>query len=172
MGNPKIPQHTESLYDFTLTSASGDVISMEQYRGQVLLIVNTASQCGFTGQYTGLQSLHETYKARGLCVIAVPCNQFGAQEPADDSEIQAFCQRNFAVDFAVMAKTDVNGARQSPLYQYLKGAAGGLLTDNIKWNFTKFLVDRQGQVVSRHPPTTKPDALAAKIERLLAKPSA
>lgn len=172
MGNPKIPQHTESLYDFTLTSASGDVISMEQYRGQVLLIVNTASQCGFTGQYTGLQSLHETYKARGLCVIAVPCNQFGAQEPADDSEIQGFCKRNFAVDFAVMAKTDVNGARQSPLYQYLKGAAGGLLTDNIKWNFTKFLVDRQGQVVSRHPSITKPDALAAKIERLLEKPSA
>ena len=167
MDNNKSLEPTESLYDFTLTSASGDVISMEQYRGQVLLIVNTASQCGFTGQYTGLQSLHETYKDRGLCVIAVPCNQFGAQEPGDDSDIQGFCQRNFDVDFAVMAKTDVNGAHQSPLYQYLKAAAGGLLTNNIKWNFTKFLVDRQGQVVSRHPPITKPDALAAKIERLL-----
>ena len=167
MGNHVDMTPTESVYEFEMTSASGEKISMEHYRGRVLLIVNTASQCGFTGQYEGLQTLHENYKERGLSVIAVPCNQFGSQEPGADTEIQKFCQRNYAVSFDVMAKTDVNGEDQSDLFQYLKGAAGGLLTDKIKWNFTKFLVDREGHVVSRHPSITKPSALGADIERLL-----
>ena len=168
MDNPKIPQHTESLYDFTLTSASGDVISMEQYRGQVLLIVNTASQCGFTGQYTGMQSLHETYKARGLCVIAVPCNQFGAQEPGSAEEIRTFVNENYNIDFPMFSKIAVNGDGACDLYDWLRSEQPGEGdSSDITWNFEKFLVNAAGDVVARFAPTVTPEEVAEQLPALL-----
>ncbi|MBD1391368.1 glutathione peroxidase [Neiella sp. HB171785] len=156
------------IYGIEATTNSGETISMGQYRGQVLLIVNTASACGFTPQYEGLQQLYEQYGEQGFKVLAFPCNQFGKQESGSDSDIKQFCDLNFKVSFPLFAKTEVNGAGAHPLYQYLTDEKRGLLGSKaIKWNFTKFLVDRNGKVVKRYAPTTKPAELTADIEALL-----
>jgi glutathione peroxidase len=156
-----------SVYDFTAASLAGEEIPLKRYDGQVLLIVNTASQCGFTPQYKGLQELHQAFSPRGFAVLGFPCNQFGHQEPGDSGEIEQFCSTNYAVTFPMFAKIDVNGSNAHPLYQYLKGAKSGLLGSAIKWNFTKFLVDRAGQVTMRYAPTARPDGLTREIEALL-----
>ena len=157
-----------SLYECKAKDIKGREISLGDYAGKVLLIVNTASKCGFTPQYAGLEKLHETYQDKGLAVLGFPCNQFGAQEPGNETEIQKFCQLNYDVKFPMFAKVDVNGANTHPLYRVLKSAAKGLLgTEGIKWNFTKFLVDRSGKVVDRYAPTTKPEDIAEVIEGLL-----
>ena len=156
-----------SVYDFTARSLAGEEVPLQRYEGQVLLIVNTASQCGFTPQYKGLQELYQTFSPRGFAVLGFPCNQFGHQEPGDAKEIEQFCTTNYAVTFPMFAKIDVNGSNAHPLYQYLKGEKSGLLGSAIKWNFTKFLVGRTGQVVARYAPTARPDGLTQEIEALL-----
>jgi len=158
---------TATIYDFSVRTSSGDEKSLQDYRGKVLLIVNTASKCGFTPQYEGLQALYDQYHERGLVVIAMPCNQFGKQEPGSNAEVQEFCQINYGLSFPVMGKIDVNGANRHTLYSYLTEQAGGLITDGIKWNFTKFLIDRDGQVVKRFGSISKPEAIASDIEKLL-----
>jgi glutathione peroxidase len=155
------------IYDFTATSLAGDDVPLKRFEGQVLLIVNTASACGFTPQYKGLEALQQTLAPRGFSVLGFPCNQFGSQEPGDATQIEQFCSVNYGVSFPMFAKIDVNGSGAHPLYQYLKNAKSGLLGASIKWNFTKFLVDRSGQVVARHAPTTKPEGLVKEIEGLL-----
>ena len=155
------------VYDFTAQSLAGDDVPLRRFEGQVLLIVNTASACGFTPQYQGLEALHRELAPRGLAVLGFPCNQFGGQEPGDAKEIAEFCASKYDVSFPLFAKIDVNGARAHPLYQYLKGEKSGLLGSAIKWNFTKFLLDRSGRVVGRHAPTTKPEAIKKEIEALL-----
>jgi len=140
---------------------------LQRFEGQVLLIVNTASKCGFTPQYRGLEALHREYAARGFAVLGFPCNQFGAQEPGSASDIGAFCESQYDVTFPMFDKIDVNGAGAHPLYEYLKREKSGLLGSSIKWNFTKFLVDRKGQVTARHAPTTRPESLKKDIEALL-----
>ncbi|UFZ03812.1 glutathione peroxidase [Bradyrhizobium ontarionense] len=156
-----------SIYDFTATSLTGEAVPLKRYEGQVLLIVNTASACGFTPQYRGLEALQRAYAPKGFAVLGFPCNQFGAQEPGTADEIGAFCSSKYDVTFPLFAKIDVNGADAHPLYRFLKGEKTGLLGSAIKWNFTKFLVDRTGHVVSRHAPTTTPEALRKEIEALL-----
>jgi glutathione peroxidase len=159
---------TPSIYDFSATSIEGNPVELSNYKDQVLLIVNTASQCGFTPQYQGLQSLYKKYIGRGLVVLGFPCNQFGQQEPGSTSEIQSFCETRFGVSFPLFEKVDVNGINAHPLFKYLTKAAPGLLgTEGIKWNFTKFLVDRKGNVVKRYPSMTKPEDLEKEIEGLL-----
>jgi glutathione peroxidase len=156
------------ITDYTVKAADGSDASLEAYRGKVLLIVNTASKCGFTPQYEGLEALHRDYGARGFEVLAFPCNQFGAQEPGDAAEIANFCSLTYDVTFPVFAKVDVNGTDAEPLFETLKAEAPGLLgSKGIKWNFTKFLVDRDGKVVDRYAPTTKPEDLRQDIEKLL-----
>ena len=157
----------QSIYDFTVEDSSGNPVSLEDYRGKVVLIVNTASKCGFTPQYTQLQELYDQYSARDFVVLALPCNQFGGQEPGSNAEVQEFCQMNFGLSFPVMGKIDVNGKEQHALYTHLKSQAGGIFNSKIKWNFTKFLVDREGQVVERYAPIRKPKDIAADIEKLL-----
>ena len=157
----------DSIYQFTVPTSKGEEKPLEDYKGKVLLIVNTASQCGFTPQYEGLQTLFDQYTDRGLVIIAMPCNQFGGQEPGTNAEVQEFCQLNYGLSFPVMGKIEVNGAGRHPLYSYLTARAGGLINSKIKWNFTKFLVDRQGQVVKRFAPITKPADIAEYIEKLL-----
>jgi glutathione peroxidase len=148
---------------------SGEVQDLAQYEGKVVLIVNTASKCGFTNQYEGLETLYEQYKDQGLVVLGFPCNQFGEQEEGADTEIASFCQKNYGVSFPMFSKVEVNGDGTAPLYQELKAQAPGILgTQKIKWNFTKFLVNKKGEVVNRYAPTTKPQALQADVERLLA----
>ena len=157
-----------SVFDFSARTIDGKTRRLADYKGKVLLIVNTASKCGFTPQYKGLEALHQKYHARGLAVLGFPCNQFGAQEPGTEDEIASFCEVNFGVTFPLFAKVDVNGDAAAPLYRHLKSAKPGLLgSEAIKWNFTKFLVDRKGTVVERFAPNTEPDALAADIEKLL-----
>ena len=157
-----------SVADFTVRSGRGEDVSLADKLGKVLLIVNTASQCGFTPQYAGLQQLYDRYADRGLEILAFPSNQFGGQEPGSDDEIAQFCSVNFGLSFLVMAKVDVNGAHADPLFDWLKAEAPGLMgTKAIKWNFTKFLLDREGQVVRRYGPTDKPESIAADIEALL-----
>lgn len=156
-----------SVFDFTVVGNDGQPVDLSAYRGQVLLIVNTASKCGFTPQYQGLQKLHDSYGEQGLVVLAFPCNQFAGQEPGDDAEIRNFCSLNYDVSFPLMKKVDVNGTKADPLWKFLKSEQGGLLGSNIKWNFTKFLVNRDGKVVSRHGPQTRPEALEAEIKALL-----
>lgn len=156
-----------SIYDFSVTTAGGEEKSLADYRGKVLLIVNVASKCGFTPQYKGLQKLYETYKDRGLEILGFPSNQFLGQEPGSNEEIQSFCQVNYGVSFPVFAKIDVNGASAHPLYQYLTKEAPGILGGAIKWNFTKFLVDRDGKIVKRFAPNTEPEKMTDKIEELL-----
>ncbi len=156
------------IYDFSAGRLLGGETRLDEFRGKVMLIVNTASECGFTPQYAGLESLYRRYKDAGLVVLGFPCNQFGAQEPGDARDIAVFCQVNFGVTFPMFAKIDVNGEGAHPLFQYLKRKSRGMLgTTAIKWNFTKFLVDREGRVVSRHAPATKPEELAPEIEALL-----
>ncbi|MCD4485656.1 glutathione peroxidase [Chromobacterium vaccinii] len=156
-----------NIYDFTFRRLDGGEQAMADYRGRVLLLVNTASRCGFTPQYAGLETLHRRFGEQGLTVIGFPCNQFGEQEPGAASEIGAFCQKNYGVDFEMADKIDVNGARAHPLWQYLKQQRRGLLGRPVRWNFSKFLVDRQGRVVARFAPFTRPEKLAARIEALL-----
>jgi len=155
------------IYDFTATSLAGEPVPLQRYEGQVLLIVNTASACGFTPQYKGLEALQKEFGPRGFSVLGFPCNQFGSQEPGDNREIEQFCSSKFAVSFPMFGKIDVNGSGAHPLYQYLKSEKSGLLGSSIKWNFTKFLVDRSGRVVARHAPTTTPEGLKKEIEALL-----
>jgi glutathione peroxidase len=155
------------VHDFTATSLAGEEIALKRYDGQVLLIVNTASACGFTPQYKGLEALHRSLAPRGFSVLGFPCNQFGGQEPGDAADIEQFCAGSYAISFPMFAKIDVNGANAHPLYQYLKNAKSGLFGAAIKWNFTKFLVDRTGKVVARHAPTAKPEGLTREIEALL-----
>jgi glutathione peroxidase len=155
------------IYDFSATSLDGEDIALKRYEGQVLLIVNTASKCGFTPQYEGLEQLYRELSPRGFAVLGFPCNQFGAQEPGDAKQIAEFCETRYEVSFPMFAKIDVNGSGAHPLYKFLKGAKSGLLGSSIKWNFTKFLVDRAGQVVARHAPTAAPQGLKKDIEALL-----
>jgi glutathione peroxidase len=155
------------VYDFTAKSLAGEEIPLKRYEGQVLLIVNTASKCGFTPQYQGLEALHRSLGPRGFAVLGFPCNQFGAQEPGDAAQIEEFCASNYAVSFPMFAKIDVNGGNAHPLFNFLKNAKSGLLGASIKWNFTKFLVDRSGKVVARHAPTARPEGLTREIEALL-----
>ncbi len=155
------------IYDFTVTTIDGKEQSLADYRGKPMLIVNTASKCGFTPQYEGLEMLHEAYKG-DLAVLGFPCNQFGAQEPGDAAEIANFCSLTYDVKFPMFAKVEVNGSGAHPLFKYLKSKAKGVLgTEGIKWNFTKFLVDKDGNVVERFAPTVKPEALKSDIEKLL-----
>ncbi|MDO8397108.1 MAG: glutathione peroxidase [Bradyrhizobium sp.] len=155
------------VLDFTATSLAGEDVPLKRFEGQVLLIVNTASKCGFTPQYKGLEVLHQTLSPRGFSVLGFPCNQFGGQEPGDAQQIEQFCSSQYAVTFPMFAKVDVNGSNEHPLFAYLKHAKSGLLGPSIKWNFTKFLIDRSGKVVARHAPTAKPEGLKKEIEALL-----
>jgi glutathione peroxidase len=156
-----------SIYDFTAKSLSGEAVALKQFEGKVLLIVNTASACGFTPQYKGLEALQKSFGSRGFSVLGFPCNQFGRQEPGNAAQIQEFCTSNYAVSFPMFDKIDVNGDNAHALYKFLKGEKSGLLGPSIKWNFTKFLIDRSGKVVARHAPTTTPEALKKEIEALL-----
>lgn len=158
-----------SLYELSATLSDGKQKKLRDYKGKVLLIVNTASKCGFTPQYKGLQDLYGKYKQQGFEVLAFPCDQFGHQEPGSDDEIKSFCELNYGVDFPLFSKIEVNGSSTHPVYQYLKSKKGGLLGDTIKWNFTKFLVAKDGTVVDRYAPTTPPERLADDIEKELAK---
>jgi glutathione peroxidase len=156
------------VYDFSMTDIHGKPQSLAQYKNKVLLIVNTASKCGFTPQYKGLEALYKKMHARGLEVLGFPCNQFGAQEPGGEEEIESFCEVNYGVTFPMFAKIDVNGKNAAPLYEYLKTVKPGLLgSEAVKWNFTKFLVDRKGKVVERYAPKVEPEAIVADIEKLL-----
>jgi glutathione peroxidase len=155
------------VYDFSAQSLSGDDVPLQRFEGQVLLIVNTASACGFTPQYQGLETLQRELAPRGFSVLGFPCNQFGGQEPGDAKAIAEFCESNYHVSFPMFGKIDVNGGNAHPLYRYLKGEKSGLLGSAIKWNFTKFLVDRAGKVVARHAPTARPEGLRQDIEALL-----
>ena len=158
-----------TAFDFSATSLAGKPADLAACKGKVLLIVNTASQCGFTPQYKGLEELHQEFHDRGFEVLGFPCNQFGAQEPGDSKDIAQFCERNYGVTFPLFEKIDVNGGGTHPLFAWLKNEAPGILgTRDIKWNFTKFLVDRSGKVVERYSPTTRPDAIKGDIEKLLA----
>ncbi|EMP55688.1 glutathione peroxidase [Marinobacter santoriniensis NKSG1] len=157
-----------SIYDFSARDIQGNERSLSEFRGKVLLIVNTASKCGFTPQFEGLQSLYESLRDRGLEVLGFPCNQFMNQDPEDESAISQFCSLNYGVDFPMFAKIEVNGDNAHPLYQFLKHEAKGLMgSEQVKWNFTKFLVGPDGNVVRRYPPTTKPEAIRKDIEALL-----
>ncbi len=159
-----------SIYDFEVTRIDGQPVSLAQYRDQVMLIVNTASACGFTPQFAGLQALHATYGERGLAVLGFPCNQFGRQDPGSNESIGQFCQRNYGVAFPMMAKIDVNGDAAAPLYRWLTAQAPGVLgTRAIKWNFTKFLIGRDGRVIRRYAPMDTPARLARDIESALAR---
>ncbi len=155
------------IYDFSAKSLAGEEIPLKQFEGQVLLIVNTASACGFTPQYKGLESLHNELSPRGFAVLGFPCNQFGGQEPGNAKQIEQFCTSNYAITFPMFAKIDVNGSSAHPLYKYLQSARTGLLGPSLKWNFTKFLIDRRGGVAGRYPPTTRPESLKREIEALL-----
>ena len=159
-----------SLYDFTAKAADGAALPLADYRGKVLLVVNTASKCGFTPQYEGLEELYRKYHDQGFEILAFPCNQFGEQEPGDAEEIANFCKLSYDVSFPVLGKVDVNGKEEDPIWAYLKKQQTGLLGfSGIKWNFTKFLVDRDGNIVARHAPTTKPYQLEEEIKDLLAQ---
>ncbi|MBK9324078.1 MAG: glutathione peroxidase [Bdellovibrionaceae bacterium] len=157
-----------TLYSFQVKTASNENLSLEKYKGQVVLVVNVASKCGFTPQYAGLEELYEKYKDRGFAILGFPSNQFGSQEPGADQEIQEFCKLNFGVTFPVFAKIDVNGNNAAPVYSWLKESAPGLLgTEMIKWNFTKFLVSKDGLVIKRYAPNTEPKEISLDIEAAL-----
>jgi glutathione peroxidase len=169
-----LPEHAmtdsvaKSIYDIPVTDIHGKEQKLDRYKDKVLLIVNTASKCGFTPQYKGLEAVYKKMHARGLDVLGFPCNQFGAQEPGSEDEIESFCEINYGVTFPLFAKVDVNGNSAAPLYQYLKKAKPGVLgSEAIKWNFTKFLVDRKGKVVERYAPNVEPEAIVGDIEKLL-----
>lgn len=156
-----------NIYEFKMKDATGNEVSMADYKGKVLLIVNTATGCGFTPQYEGLQDLYEKYRDAGFEILDFPCNQFGNQAPGTEEEIVDFCQSRYGVTFPQFAKIEVNGDNEHPLYTYLKSQKGGIMGSNIKWNFTKFLVDREGKVVERFAPTATPEKLEDKVKGLL-----
>lgn len=156
-----------TIYDFKVRSAKGEEVSMADYKGKVLLIVNTATGCGFTPQYEGLQKLYDKYKDKGLEILDFPCNQFGHQAPGTEEEIQEFCTLKYKTTFPLFAKVEVNGKNEEPLFRYLKSQEGGFLGDDIKWNFTKFLVTRDGRVVGRYAPITKPENIEGDILKIL-----
>ena len=157
-----------SIYDFEALGIDGQTVALNQYKGQVMLIVNTASACGFTPQFTGLEKLHQQYGTQGLAVLGFPCNQFGSQDPGSNADIDTFCQSNYGVSFQMMEKIDVNGKNAHPLYAWLKEEAPGILgSEGIKWNFTKFLVGRNGQVIKRYAPQDNPESIASDIEAAL-----
>jgi len=157
-----------NLYSFSVNAADGQKISLDKYKGRPVLIINVASKCGFTPQYKGLEELYLKYKDQGLEVIGFPCNQFGSQEPGTNSEIQQFCSLNYGVTFPVMAKVDVNGGNADPLYNWLKSSAPGILgTEMIKWNFTKFLIGKDGNVIKRYAPNDEPEKIVTEIEKSL-----
>ena len=157
----------ETIYQYKAKSNSGEEINLSDYTGKVILIVNTASKCGFTKQYEGLENLYKKYKDRGFVILAFPCNQFGSQEPGTSTEIKEFCTLNYGVSFDIFEKIDVNGVNAHPLYKFLTKAKGGFITDDIKWNFTKFLIDKNGNVIDRFAPQTTPENLEKDIEKLL-----
>ena len=158
-----------SIYDFEVQTMEGETRKLDSYRGKVLLIANTASKCGFTPQFAGLETLHEKYAEQGLVVLGFPCNQFGGQDPGSDGEILDFCVKNYGVSFPMHSKIEVNGNQASPLFQYLKKEAKGALgSERIKWNFTKFLVGKDGKVLKRFAPLTKPEDIQGEIEKALA----
>lgn len=160
----------KSIDAFSVKAANGSMQSLAEYKGKVILVVNVASKCGFTPQYTELEAVYEQYKDKGLVILGFPCNQFGSQEPGNDQEIQTFCKVNYGVTFPVFAKVDVNGEGADPVYKWLKSSAPGIAgTEAIKWNFTKFLLNRKGQVINRYAPQTKPKSLAKDIEKALAE---
>ncbi|MDE2357867.1 MAG: glutathione peroxidase [Betaproteobacteria bacterium] len=157
-----------TLHDFTVDDITGHPVKLDRYKGKVLLVVNTASKCGFTPQYKGLEALYRKYRDQGLEVLGFPCNQFGGQEPGNEQEIATFCETNYDVTFPMFAKVDVNGDKAAPVYRYLKSAKPGLLgTEAIKWNFTKFLVDRGGKVIARYAPNDTPESLEADVAKAL-----
>lgn len=159
---------SKNFYSFEVKQANGKLFPLSQWENKVVLVVNVASQCGFTPQYKGLEELYQKYKDQGLMVVGFPCNQFGEQEPGSDEQIQNFCDLTYKVTFPVMAKIDVNGKNTDPLYEWLKETAPGLLgIEAIKWNFTKFLIDKEGQVVDRYAPQTEPKSIAEDIEETL-----
>ncbi|MCH8536831.1 MAG: glutathione peroxidase [Alkalimonas sp.] len=159
-----------SIHQFSVKDAQGNSVDLSQYKGKTVLVVNTASQCGFTPQYQELEKLYQQFQANGFEILAFPCNQFGGQEPGSNAEIQQFCQLNYGVSFPVFAKIQVNGPEAEPLFEFLKDQARGLLkTRAIKWNFTKFLINDKGQVVKRYAPRTKPLAISQSVEELLAE---
>ncbi|PIR23429.1 MAG: glutathione peroxidase [Deltaproteobacteria bacterium CG11_big_fil_rev_8_21_14_0_20_45_16] len=161
---------TKSIYDFKVNDIDQNDVSLLEYKNKVVLIVNVASECGFTPQYDGLEKLYGKYKVQGFAVLGFPCNQFGGQEPGDESEIKIFCQGKYNVSFPLFSKIEVNGPNADPLFEFLRSSAKGILgTTAIKWNFTKFLVGRDGMVLERYAPTTKPEALEADIEKALNK---
>jgi glutathione peroxidase len=155
------------IYEFSVAGVSGGEVSLSEYRGKVLLVVNTATRCGFTPQYSGLQELYDKYRERGFEILDFPCNQFAQQAPGTDAEIGSFCTTNYGTTFPRFKKIDVNGENAAPLYRWLKEQKGGVLGGNIKWNFTKFLVGRDGEVVARFAPTKAPAALDAEVKRLV-----
>jgi glutathione peroxidase len=156
-----------NVFDFSAKLNNGEEKPLADYRGKVLLIVNTASKCGFTPQYTGLEELYKSYREQGLEILGFPCDQFGHQEPGGDEEIRSFCQLNYGVTFPLFSKINVNGVNQHPLYKHLKSEAGGLIGDSIKWNFTKFLVSRTGKVLGRFAPVTPPEKIGDDIAKAL-----
>ena len=156
-----------TIYDFQVKDAKGNLVNLSDYKGKTLLIVNTATGCGFTPQYKGLQALYDKYQAKGFEILDFPCNQFGNQAPGTEDEIHQFCEINYKTTFRLFAKIDVNGKNESPLYTYLKGQKGGFLSKRIKWNFTKFLVDKTGKVVERFAPTATPESIEDKITSIL-----
>ena len=156
-----------SVYDFTMKDVHGKDVSLSEFKGKVLLIVNTATGCGFTPQYEGLQKLYDTYKDKGLEILDFPCNQFAHQAPGTDAEIVSFCKMKYNVSFKQFSKIEVNGKNQAPLYEYLKSQKGGVMGSRIKWNFTKFLVDKNGNVADRFAPTATPESIEEKIKELL-----
>ena len=167
IGEP-VPTPSLTAFDFTATSIDGRDVALSDFAGQVLLVVNVASQCGFTPQYEGLEQLHQTYAEQGLTVLGFPCDQFGDQEPGSEADIQEFCSTTFSVSFPMFAKVEVNGDGAHPLYRWLRAEQSGLLGDKIKWNFTKFLVSRDGAVRARWGSSTKPEKLTSDIEQALA----
>jgi glutathione peroxidase len=156
-----------SIYNITVKDNKGKEVSLSEYMGKVLLIVNTASKCGFTPQYNGLQEIYEKYKDKGFEILAFPCNQFMNQEPGSNDEIESFCSLNYGVKFRIFDKIDVKGSKQHPLFKYLTEESGGFLSKEIKWNFTKFLISPQGKIIKRYSPTTTPESIEPDIRRLL-----
>ncbi len=161
-------ENNKNFYNYEAKTNSGEQISLDKYKGKVVLVVNVASKCGFTPQYKGLEELYKNNKDQGLVILGFPCNQFGSQEPGNDSEIQQFCSLTYNVSFPIMSKIDVNGSNTAPVYDYLKSSAPGILgTKAIKWNFTKFLVGKDGKVIKRYAPNTEPSEIEADIKKAL-----
>lgn len=156
-----------SIYNFRVKDAEGNMVNLQEYKGKILLVVNTATGCGFTPQYEGLQDLYEKYQAKGLEILDFPCNQFGNQAPGTEAEIVDFCQSRYGVTFRQFAKIEVNGQEESPLYTWLKSQKKGVMGSQIKWNFTKFLIDREGNVLERYAPAVKPEKIESRIESLI-----